>query len=99
MPPPPGGPPLKPPLVLAEELPVVAGVTLPDELPELPDTVPVVPEPEFVLRLRIFVVLNELPSLSFHVITSGTDDRSLLEKVISKLEKSSAAREPMAYCA
>ena len=96
--PPPGGPPLKPPLVLAE-LPVVAGVALPYELPELPDTVPVLPELIFVLRLRFFVVLNEFPSLSFHVITSGTDDRSLLEKVISKLEKSSAASEPIAYCA
>ena len=41
--PPPGGPPLNPPLVLDDELPVVVGVTPADELPELADTLPVLP--------------------------------------------------------
>jgi hypothetical protein len=95
--PPPGGPPLKPLLVLVEELPVIAAVTLADELPEMPDAVPV--EPPFALRLRFFVLVKEFPSLSFHVMTRGTDERSLAVKVISKLEKSSAASEPIAYCA
>src|SRR5512137_2359679 len=97
--PPPGGPPLNPPPVLEEELPVVVGDTPVDKLPELADTVPVLEDPPLVLRLRFFVMLNEFPSLSFQVMTRGTDDRSVVVNVISKLEKSSAAREPIAYWA
>jgi hypothetical protein len=83
-------------LVLVEELPVVTADTLEEELP---DAVPVPVKPVFALRFRFFVLLNELPSLSFQVMTRGIDDRSLAVKVISKLEKSSAASEPIAYCA
>jgi hypothetical protein len=91
-------PPPGPPPVLVPELPdvVVAVPELPD-VPMFADVLPEAPaEPEFVLRLRVLVVENEFPSLSFQVMIRGTDERSFAVKVTSKLEKSSDASDPIA---
>jgi hypothetical protein len=77
-------------------LPLVPLVVVLPELPELPVPVLEEDEPELYRRSRFFVVENEFPSASFHVICIGTLERSVHINVRVKLEKSSEARDPIA---